>query len=118
MSKKKSRSKIRKVLRLQLECIQRNLSYIKTMNEDNCYNILTPYQTWDVIVISELYRQQRYMFDNHTHSIEKRIVSLHQPHVRPIVRGKATATVEFGAKLEISIVNGYTYIERILGDAY
>jgi transposase, IS5 family len=117
-SKKKSRSKIRKVLRFQLECLQRNLSYIKSMNEDKSYNDLTPNQTWDIIVISELYRQQRHMFESHTLSIEHRIVSLHQPHIRPIVRGKATATVEFGAKLEISVVNGYTYIERISWDAY
>jgi hypothetical protein len=29
------------------------------------------------------------MFDRHTHTIEHRIVSIHQPHVRPIVQGKA-----------------------------
>ena len=29
------------------------------------------------------------------------------PFVRPIVRGKTNAPVEFGAKLAISMVNGY-----------
>jgi len=40
------------------------------------------------------------MYDNHTHSVENRIVSLPQPHIRPIVRGKAKTPVEFGAKLD------------------
>lgn len=45
-------------------------------------------------------------YDNHTHKVENRIVSLSQPHLRPIVRGKTKAPVEFGAKLDISVVDG------------
>ena len=41
-------------------------------------------------------------------SKSNRIVSIYQPHLRPIVRGKAKAKVEFGAKIGASIVNGYT----------
>ena len=40
------------------------------------------------------------MYDNYTHSVENRIVSVSQPFVRPIVRGKAGKPVEFGMKLE------------------
>lgn len=40
-------------------------------------------------VIKELYRQQQYMYKNKTHRVENRIVSISQPHVRPIVRGKS-----------------------------
>ena len=40
-------------------------------------------------------------------------MSIHQPWVRPIVRGKATTDVEFGAKVAISVLNGYTKIERL-----
>ena len=40
-------------------------------------------------------------------SKSNRIVSIYQPHLRPIVRGKAKAKVEFGAKIGASIVNGY-----------
>ena len=35
-----------------------------------------------------VYGQQKEMYDNHTHKCENRIVSLEQPHVRPIHRGK------------------------------
>ena len=48
------------------------------------------------------------MYDNHTHSVPNRIVSLSQPWVRPIVRRKAGKPVEFGAKLDISVVDGFT----------
>lgn len=58
------------------------------------------------------------MYDNHTHKVENRIVSLSQPHLRPIVRGKTKAPVEFGAKLDISVVDGYTRLEKVSFDAY
>ena len=50
--------------------------------------------------------------------MKDRIVSLAQPWVRPIVRGKAKAKTEFGAKLSISVVNGYIFIDRLSFDAY
>ena len=50
--------------------------------------------------------------------IKVSIVSIYQPHLRPIVRGKAKAKVEFGAKIGASIVNGYTYVDHLSWDAY
>ena len=47
-----------------------------------------------------------------------RIVSVSQPFVRPIVRGKAGKPVEFGAKLDISVVDGWTRLECCSFDAY
>ena len=47
-----------------------------------------------------------------------RIVSIFQPHIRPIVRGKAGANVEFGAKVSFSIVDGFTRVEKISWDSY
>ena len=58
------------------------------------------------------------MYDNHTHSVPDRIVSVSQPFVRPIVRGKAGKPVEFGAKLDISVVDGWTRLECCSFDAY
>ena len=58
------------------------------------------------------------MYENRTHSIADRITSLYQPHVRPMVRGKAKSPVEFGAKVSISLVNGFSFVERIGWDAY
>lgn len=56
--------------------------------------------------------------DNRTHSVPDRIVSVSQPFVRPIVRGKAGKPVEFGAKLDISVVDGWTRLECCSFDTY
>jgi hypothetical protein len=58
------------------------------------------------------------MFDNRKHTVENRIVSISQPHVRPIVRGKTKAPTEFRAKVEISVVNGYVIMEKLSWYAY
>ena len=68
--------------------------------------------------VKKLYEQQKYMYDNHTHSVPDRIVSISQPWLRPIVRGKAKAPVEFGAKLDISFVNDFTRLEYHNFNAY
>ena len=41
------------------------------------------------------------------------LVSLTQPHIRPIVRGKSGSPTEFGAKLSVSCVEGYVFVEKI-----
>ena len=64
------------------------------------------------------YDQQKEMLDTRTHQAADRIVSLSQPWVRPTVRGKSKTPTEFGAKLSVSVVNGYTFIDRISFDAY
>lgn len=56
-----------------------------------------------LLTIFRLYEQQQYMYDNKVHLVENRIVSIMQPWIRPIVRGKLNSAVEFGAKLDISI---------------
>jgi hypothetical protein len=50
--------------------------------------------------------------------LENRIVSISQSYVRPIVRGKAGASVEFGAKLAISVVDGLVYLEKLSWDNF
>ena len=56
------------------------------------------------------------MHDNRTHSVKDRIVSLSQPRIRQIVRGKTK--VEFGVKIDISVCDGWTHLERHSIDAY
>ena len=59
------------------------------------------------------------MYQNKTHSVDNRIVSIAQPWIRPIVRGKTKSPVEFGAKFDLSIDdNGLGRIEKISYDAY
>ncbi len=58
------------------------------------------------------------MYKDHIHSIDNRIVNIYQPYVRPIVRGKDKVQVEFGAKLGVSIQNGYARINTLSWEAY
>jgi hypothetical protein len=59
------------------------------------------------------------MYDRQEHHCEDRIVSISQPHVRPIVRGKQGKTVEFGSKILAGITgNGYTLLPKMEWDAY
>lgn len=67
----------------------------------------------NLLVISELYRQQKHMYETRKHGIPERIVSISQPYVLPIVRGKDKADVEFGAKISLSMVDGYVFLEKL-----
>lgn len=79
---------------------------------------LTARQMERLNTLRTIYQQQKDMYDNRPHRVPDRIVSVSQPFVRPIVRGKAGKPVEFGAKLDISVVDGWTRLECYSFDAY
>ena len=58
--------------------------------------------------IRKAYEQQKYIFDRDVRSCLDRIVSIIQSHIRPTVRGKAGRKTEYGAKIGVSMVNGFT----------
>lgn len=115
------RSHIRRGIRQQLGFLRRNLKTIRKMAGHTGLEVLTARGYKKLLVASEIYRQQMElfgMFGQQHRRIDDRIVSLSKPHVRPIVRGKASADVEFGAKISVSVVDGKTYLDRISWDAY
>ena len=116
--KSKTNKEIRKALRKQLNYLKRNLKIIDNLLDEYSYIPLDKYQLKYLFVIKTLYDQQLEMYENKVHTIEHRIVNIHQPHVRPIVRGKATAKVEFGAKIQVSIMQGYAFLDVISWDAF
>lgn len=111
-------AKIRKAIRQQLGYVGRDLGIIENMADVSALCLLSRQQYKKMLVIQELYRQQKSMYENEIHKADDRIVSIHQPHIRPVVRGKASAEVEFGAKVTMSVVEGLTYIEKISFDNY
>lgn len=111
--KKKSSKEIRKATGRQLRYIRRDFDIIKQMNKP-----LNAKQEALTDTLKKLYEQQLFMYENRTHSVLNRIVSISQPYLRPIVRGKTGAPVEFGAKLDISVTDGYTRLEKISFEAY
>ena len=118
--KNKSLKAIRSAVGSQLGFLSRNIKSInKLLNSFNATGI--PLEKRDykyLLVINTLYQQQKEMYDELKHTIEDRIVSIHQPHVRPIVRGKTTAKVEFGAKIHVSLIDGISFLDEISWDAF
>ena len=106
----------RKAIGKQLAYLRRDLDAID--GKRSFGKSLTTRQTERLNTLRTIYEQQKYMYDNRTHSVPDRIVSVSQPFVRPIVRGKAGKPVEFGAKLDISVVDGWTRLECCSFDAY
>lgn len=122
LAKKKNKSKkeIRKGIGQQLRYLSRNLKSIDKLL-DRTGDMGFPLEHRDqriYWVIQHIYEQQAQMYNEHNHSIENRIVNIYQPYVRPIVRGKDKAQVEFGAKLGVSIQNGYARINTLSWEAY
>ncbi len=116
--KKKTRKEIRKAIREQLQYLKRNISSIHKLLEQYDKIPLRKKQYKYLLVIQTLYDQQKYMYDKKVHSVEDRIVSIHQPHVRPIVRGKTNANVEFGSKIQVILVNGIAFLDELSWDAF
>ena len=113
-----SRKAIRKAVGKQLRYLRRNLRSINTLLDAFPSIPLEAKEYKYLLVIGTLYEQQKTMYDSRTHSIEHRIVSIHQPHVRPIVRGKSQAKVEFGAKIHLSMISGISFLDELSWDAF
>jgi hypothetical protein len=89
-----SRNKKRQGIKKQLQYIKRNLAHIEQLIEsDATRENLKKTQYKTRLVLTEVYRQQQWLFNNNKQSIEERIVSLSQPHIRPLVRVKAGKSV-------------------------
>ena len=115
-SRKHSAQQTRAAIRKQLGYLKRDLESVDAKLAFG--KQLTDRQAERLDTLCKIYEQQKYMYDNKVHSVPDRIVSVSQPFIRPIVRGKAGKPVEFGAKLDISVVDGWTRLEYCSFDAY
>ena len=109
----------RAAIRGNLQYIRRDIGYIENMVKHGVSLDLLGKELYrKLLVIQELSRQQWDMYNRKSHQIEDRIVSIDQPHIRPIVRGKAGCPVEFGAKVTVGLVGGYAFVMRAQWDNY
>jgi transposase, IS5 family len=108
-----TRSQIRKINRSLLGYLGRNLKHLDKLIDQVGLQPLNKTQYKNLLVLREVYLQQKEMFELRTQRVDVRIVSLSQPHVRPIVRGKAGAKVEFGAKLSASLDDGHFFLDQL-----
>lgn len=116
--KSPQRKTIRNAVGKQLRYLRRNLKSIDQMLDRRLIFPLDFRDQRYLMVIHTLYQQQLEMYEDKKHSVADRIVSIHQPHVRPIVRGKLKAKVEFGSKIHVSLTNGFAYLDTISWDAF
>jgi hypothetical protein len=117
--KNKSKKAKRKGVRQQLSYLGRNIASIHKLLDG--YGNVFPLEKKErkyFYVIQTLYDQQLSMYKSCTHTIEDRIVSIHQPHVRPIVRGKAQSKVEFGSKIHVSVIDGICFLDELSWNAF
>lgn len=121
ISKKKHKTKkvIRKGIRQQLQYLNRDIKIINQLLDLFGDNFPLKHRDQRIFwVIQHIYDQQKWMYDNKKKSIPCRIVNIYQPWVRPIVRGKEKSNVEFGSKINISEIDGFTKLNRLSWDAY
>lgn len=102
----------------QLRFLKRNLTHIDTLLQ--AYSIFPiGYKNLKyLMVLHTVYEQQYQMHTTRTKRVDDRIVNIHQPHVRPIVRGKDGKKVEFGSKLQVSLSDGFTLIDKLDWDNF
>lgn len=69
-------------------------------------------------VVKTVYNQQREMWKTKARTVKDRVVSLHLPHIRPIVRGKDGKDVEFGPKVLLSWTGGFGFLDALKFNAH
>lgn len=112
---------VKDTISVMLGCLHRDLLTLTDLTAgENRYRLeyLRKDQKRVLDATMKMYFQQEQMHRTGEHRCADRIISIFQPHVRPIVRGKAGAKVEFGAKIGVSLVKGYNFIDHHSWDAY
>ncbi len=116
-TKKKTKRAEKKLIKKLLKFLLRLLDLHKQIVEDKNVS-LSIKQKAQILTITKVYKQQHSKVYGAVEQIKDRIVSLSKPYIRPIVRGKETKAVEFGAKVNKLQINGISFIEHFSYDAF
>lgn len=116
--RKKSKRLIRRGIGKQLNYLKRNIGHIESLLDQVGFTFVGFAEQRQYWIIQEIYRQQRQMYEEKSKTCSNRIVSIHQPHIRPIVRGKDGTAVEFGAQIGVSLVEGMASVDHLSWEAY
>ncbi|MBD2396059.1 IS5 family transposase, partial [Cyanobacterium aponinum FACHB-4101] len=117
--KKVRKEERREAIKLQLKYIKKNLISIEKLNNLGInLSKLSKKEYKKLLVVAEVYRQQKEMYEEQTNRIDNRIVSITQPHIRPIVRGKTGSAVEFGGKISVSVYENYVFLDKLSWDNF
>ena len=132
--RRKTSAFIRKTRNSLLRFTKRNLDQLETligqadsrmsqaMSEGSAVPFLSPSHLnsikakWEVA--KQIVAQQGQLAKTRGRRVADRIVSFHQPQVRPIVRGKEGKSVEFGPKAHVALVDGYAILDQCQYDNF
>jgi hypothetical protein len=110
--RKKTKRQIRRICKMLLKYLDRLQQLLEALSTQ--YGKVLPSGDYHRLeTISKVKQQQWQIYFGKQATVPKRIVSLHKPYVRPIVRGKEVKPVEFGAKGNMLQVDGINFIEHL-----
>ncbi len=115
--RKKSKRQNKKICKSMLKYLQRLTEQLDQVIEKHTI-ILSASRHNRLGTINKIKEQQRQLYFGKQSKVPGRIVSLHKPYVRPIIRGKEVKPVEFGAKANMLQVDGISFIEHLSYDNF
>jgi len=116
--RKKIHKEIQKRTRSLLYLLGKLLGLLREIENQYQNQLDLPRKYYERIkVIRKVLKQQKEIFETGG-SVPDRIVSLSKSYIRPIVRGKETKPVEFGAKVNMIQFDGINFIEHLSFDAF
>ena len=121
--KRKSKKLIQKSKKQMAQYLDRNIKQMQSLIEECRYKGMLKYSLMESLNLDglqkhldtgkQIYAQQMEMIEQKVNTIKDRIVSFHEPHIRPIVRGKEKAVAEFGAKFHLAHVDGFAFTDKL-----
>ena len=126
--KKKSKKMIAKSKKQMAQFLFRNMCQLERLIQKYsesgkvCFDLIESFAVDGIQkkleIGRQIYEQQIEMIRKKINRIPDRIVSFHQPQVRPIVRGKENKPVEFGPKAHIAWVSGFAFKDKLAFAAF
>lgn len=115
--RKKSKRESRKICRKLLQYLQRLLDQLAGVLQKHNATLSNKNKN-RLDTIETMKQQQWHLHFGKQATVPNRIISLHKPYVRPIIRGKEIKPVEFGAKVNMLVVDGISFIEHLSYDNF
>ena len=114
LQKKKGGRLVKDTIEQMLSCLHNDILTLTDLPAGEfCYRLdcLRKGQHRFLDATMKMYFQQLQMFRTGEHSCKDRIVSIFQPYIRPIVQGKASVNVEFGAKKSVVLYKFFSSLD-------
>jgi transposase, IS5 family len=116
--KKKTKRQEKKLRKQLLKFLIRLTEQVKALQQKYSLSLASRDQRRFKTILKVYEQQHHKAYGLPNEPIKNRIVSLSKPYIRPIVRGKETKAVEFGAKVNKLQINGISFIEQFSYEAF